>query len=183
MLLSSIIVICIIIAAIANKGFGGVEKKTFKGFYLIFIGFALQVLIFNEKFTNSHYNYLTPYIYILSLFVLLVVVLLNLRYTGMRIALLGFIANIVVIIANKGYMPQDIRKLQAMGEFDKIELLNKLGSYYNGTIMSSKTHLNFLGDIIAPTFLKPYASVYSIGDVILVIGLCYFIFEFLRKNS
>ncbi|MGB9695466.1 MAG: DUF5317 family protein, partial [Caldisericaceae bacterium] len=80
------------------------------------------------------------------------------------------------------YMPQDISKLQLIGEFEKINLLQKYGSYYNGTIMSAKTHLNFLGDIIAPTFLKPYAGVYSIGDVILTIGLCFFVFEFLKKK-
>jgi len=48
--------------------------------------------------------------------------------------------------------------------------------------MSQETRLNFLGDIIAPTFLRPYASVHSIGDVILLLGLCCFIFEFLRRD-
>ncbi|MBC7321169.1 DUF5317 domain-containing protein [bacterium] len=177
------IVICFLIAILVNKGIKGIEKKTFRGFPLILIGFALQILIFSERFFYSNYRYLTPYIYILSLLSLLTVILLNLRYRGMKIALIGFLSNLIVIIANGGYMPQDINKLQMMGKLDKVEMLSKFGKYYNGIIMSKETKLNFLGDIIAPTFLKPYASVHSIGDIILLIGLCYFIFEFLRKES
>jgi hypothetical protein len=176
-------VIAIILAIIINRGVRGIENKPFRGFSLIIVGFSLQLIIFNDKFANSSYSYLTPYIYVLSLFVLLAVVLLNLNYTGMRITLVAFLLNAIVIIANYGYMPQDIAKLELMGETEKVELLTKFGHYYNGTVMSTSTHLNFLGDIIAPTFLKPYAGVYSIGDIILIIGLCYFIFEFLKRKK
>lgn len=178
-----IIGICLVIAILINKGISGIEKKTFRGFPLIFVGFSLQIVIFSERFFYSNYRYLTPYIYILSLLILLSVILLNLRYRGMRIALIGFLSNLIVIIANGGYMPQDINKLQIMGKLGKVEMLSKFGKYYNGIVMSQDTKLNFLGDIIAPTFIKPYASVHSIGDIILVAGLCYFIFEFLRKEK
>lgn len=177
------IILCLSIAVLLNKGIKGIEKKVFRGFPLIIVSFALQIIIFSERFFNSNYRYLTPYIYITSLLMLLIVILLNLKYRGMKISLIGFLSNLIVIIANGGYMPQDISKLQMMGKLDKVEMLTKFGRYYNGVIMSEKTRLNFLGDIIAPTFLKPYASVHSIGDIILLIGLCYFIFEFLRKES
>ncbi|MGC8972423.1 MAG: DUF5317 family protein [bacterium] len=177
------ITICSVIAILVNKGIRGIEKKTFRGFYLIIIGFALQIVIFSEKFFYSGYRYLTPYIYILSLLLLLTAILLNLRYNGMKIALIGFLSNLTVIVANGGYMPQDINKLQIMGKIDKVENLSRFGRYYNGIIMSQETRLNFLGDIIAPTFLKPYAGVHSIGDIILIAGLCYFIFEFLSKEN
>lgn len=174
--------ICLLIAILINKSIRGIEGKVFKGFPLIIIGFVLQIAIFSKRFFYSNYRHLTPYIYIISLFILLTVILLNLRYRGMKIALIGFLSNLIVIIANGGYMPQDINKLQMMGKLDKVEMLSKFGKYYNGIVMSEKTKLNFLGDIIAPTFLKPYASVHSIGDIILLIGLCYFIFEFLKRE-
>lgn len=183
MALAATVVITTILAIIINKGITDIENKPFRGFFLIIIGFSLQLIIFNDKFANSNYSYLTPYIYVLSLFVLLAVVLLNLNYTGMRITLVGFLLNATVIVANHGYMPQDIAKLTLMGETEKVELLTKFGHYYNGTPMSQNTHLNFLGDIIAPTFLRPYAGIYSVGDVILIVGLCYFVFEFLKKEK
>lgn len=177
------IILCFIVAVIINKGIRGIEKKTFRGFPLILLSIALQMIIFSDKFFYSSYRYLTPYLYTLSLLILLTVVILNLRYKGLRIALIGFLSNLTVIIANRGYMPQDISKLQEMGKIDKVEMLNKFGRYYNGVVMSQETRLNFLGDVIALKFLKPYASVCSIGDIILVIGLCYFIFELLRREK
>ncbi|HON72883.1 MAG TPA: DUF5317 family protein [bacterium] len=183
MIFLAAIIVCFIVAILFNRGISGIEEKPFRGFPLILVAVILQMIIFTERFFYSNYRYLTPYIYILSLLILLAAMLLNLRYRGLRIALIGFLSNLTVIVANRGYMPQDINKLQAMGKFDKVDMLNKFGKYYNGTIMSQETHLNFLGDIIAPTFLKPYASVHSIGDIILVIGLCYFIFEFIHKEE
>jgi len=183
MLYILVIGICSIIAIIINRGIDGIEKKPFRGFPLIISGLVIQIIIFSEGFFHSSYRYLTPYLYILSLLMLLTVIILNLRYRGMKIALIGFLSNLTVILANGGYMPQDINKLQIMGKLDKVEMLNKFGRYYNGIAMSQETRLNFLGDIIAPTFLRPYASVHSIGDVILLLGLCYFIFEFLQKEG
>lgn len=177
-----VIVICLLIAILINKGIKGIEKKSFRGFPLIFIPIVLQAIIFSDRFFYSNYRYLTPYIYILSLLILLTVILLNLKYKGLRIALVGFLSNLIVIVANRGYMPQDVDKLLMMGKLDKVDMLNKFGTYYNGIKMSQDTRLNFLGDIIAPTFLKPYASAHSIGDIILIIGLCYFIFELLHRE-
>ena len=180
MLLSATVLICFIIAIIVNHGVKGIEEKSVKGFYLIFIGFGIQLAIFNEKFATSGFSYLTPYFYILSLLLLMLFLLLNLKYKGIKITMLGFLLNFIVIVANKGYMPQDPEKLVLMKEFEKIELLNKFGAFYNGTLMTYKTHFNFLGDIIAVPILKPYGSVYSIGDVFITIGITIFIFELLK---
>jgi hypothetical protein len=180
MLLSATVIICIIIAIIVNHGVKGIEEKSVKGFYLIFIGFIIQLTIFNRQFASSKLANLMPSLYIISLFILILFLVLNLKYNGIKIALAGFLLNVATIVANKGYMPQDTDKLAAMGEFDKINMLNKFGTYYNGITMSARTHLNFLGDIIAPTFLKPYGSVYSIGDIFILIGICIFIFEFIK---
>ncbi|MGB9682303.1 MAG: DUF5317 family protein [bacterium] len=178
-----VIIVCLIVAISINKGIRGIEKKPFRGFSLVLIAMTLQVVIFNERFFYSPYRYLTPYIYVSSLFMLLTVILLNLQYRGLRIVLIGFLSNLVVIVANRGYMPQDISKLEAMGKLENVEILNRFGTYYNGIVMSSKTHLNFLGDIIAPTFLRSYGTVQSVGDIILIIGLCYFVFELFRKEA
>jgi hypothetical protein len=180
-----IVLIAIIIGIIINKGLRGIEHKKIRHFYLIVLGFAIQIIIFNEKFENSTANFLTPILYVCSLIIMLIFMVLNFQYKGIKIALAGFLLNVATIVANKGYMPQDTDKLAAMGEFDKINMLNKFGTYYNGITMSARTHLNFLGDIIAPTFLKPYGSVYSIGDIFILIGICIFIFEFLKfeKNQ
>ncbi len=183
MAFAGIIILSTVLAIIINKGVDGIERKSFKGFVLIFIGFGLQLAIFNDKFAFSKYANLTPYIYILSLLTLLTVLMLNLRYFGMKIALLGFLQNCITIIANGGYMPQDLSKLELIGNFEKAELLRKFGHFYNGIAITENTHLKFLSDIIVIPSPKFLASIYSIGDIFISIGLIIFIFEFLKHPA
>lgn len=178
-----IIVFIFLLAVIANKGFGGIKDKEVRGIYLIFVGFLIQLIIFNGKFSHSSLNFLTPTFYIISLFVLLVFLLMNLHYRGMLITAVGFSLNLITIITNKGFMPQDLSKLRLVGEYKKIELLQKYGNFYNATIMSPKTHLNLFADRITIPALKPLIAVYSIGDLIILTGICVFIIEFFKKEN
>ena len=175
-----IVLIAIIIAVIVNKGLRGIEHKKVEQFYLILLGFAIQLVIFNEKFLYSKLNFLTPILYIYSLLILLIFMVLNLQYKGIKIAGIGFLSNLAVIVSNDGYMPQNIPKLELVWGQGKVELLKQAGHFNNAILMSPNTHLNFLGDIIAipkPRFLM---GVYSIGDIFILIGICIFIFEFIK---
>lgn len=183
MAFAGIIILSAAFAIIINKGISGIERKPFKGFILIFIGFGLQLAIFNDKFAFSKYAYLTPYIYILSLLTLLAVLLLNLRYFGIKIALFGFLQNCITIIANGGYMPQYLSKLELIGNLEKAELLRKFGHFYNGIAATENTRLKFLSDIIAISSPKFLASVYSIGDIFISVGLAIFVFEFIKRPA
>lgn len=175
-----IVLIAIVIAVIVNKGLRGIEHKKVEQFYLILLGFAIQLVIFSQEFSYSKLNFLTPILYIYSLLILLIFMVLNLQYKGIKIAGIGFLSNLAVIVSNGGYMPQDIPKLELVWGQGKVELLKQAGHFNNAISMSSNTHLNFLGDIIAipkPRFLM---GLYSIGDVFITIGIAIFIFEFLK---
>jgi len=175
-----IVVISIVIAVIVNKGLRGIEHKKVEQFYLILLGFAIQLVIFSQEFSYSKLNFLTPILYIYSLLILLIFMVLNLQYKGIKIAGIGFLSNLAAIVSNGGYMPQDLMKIELVWGQEKVELLKQTGHFNNAISMSPNTHLNFLGDIIAipkPRFLM---GVYSIGDVIITIGIAIFIFEFLK---
>jgi hypothetical protein len=180
-----IVLIAIIIGIIINKGLRGIEHKKIRHFYLIVLGFAIQIIIFNEKFENSTANFLTPILYVCSLIIMLIFMLLNLQYKGIKIAGIGLLSNLAAIISNGGYMPQDLPKIELVWGMEKAELLKQTGHLNNGIVMSSDTHLNFLSDVIAIPKLKFLMGVYSIGDVIITIGITIFIFEFLKfeKNQ
>jgi hypothetical protein len=180
-----IVLIAIIIAVIVNKGLKGIEHKKVEQFYLILLGFAIQLIIFSQEFSYSKLNFLTPILYIYSLFILLIFMVLNLQYKGIKIAGIGFLSNLTVIVSNGGYMPQNLLKLELVWGQEKVELLKQAGHFNNAISMSPNTHLNFLSDIIAipkPGFLM---GIYSIGDVFITIGITIFIFEFLKfeKNQ
>lgn len=175
-----IVVISIVIAVIVNKGLRGIEHKKVEQFYLILLGFAIQLVIFSREFSYSKLNFLTPILYIYSLLILLIFMVLNLQYKGIKIAGIGFLSNLAAIVSNGGYMPQDLMKIELIWGQEKVELLKQTGHFNNAISMSPNTHLNFLSDIIAipkPRFLM---GVYSIGDVFITIGIAIFIFEFLK---
>ena len=173
------------VAIIINKGLKGIEHKKTRHLYLIVLGFVIQSIIFSRIFSNSKLNSLTPYIYLFSLFILLLFMILNLNYNGIKITVIGLLSNLIVIAANGGYMPQDLLKIELVWGQEKVELLKQSGHFNNGIVMSQNTRLNFLGDIIAIPKLKFLMGVYSIGDVLITIGITIFIFEFLRfkKNQ
>ncbi len=178
-----IIAFVFLLTVIVNKGFNSIKDKEVRAIYLIFVGFLIQLVIFNKKFSCSSLSFLTPTFYIISLFVLLIFLIMNLHYRGMQIAAIGFSLNLVVILVNRGFMPQDLSKLKLVGQYQKVKLLVKSGHFYNAMIMSSKTHLNFFADRITIPELKPLVAVYSIGDLIILIGICVFIVEFFRRDT
>ncbi|BAL81532.1 DUF5317 family protein [Caldisericum exile] len=177
------VLVAAILGIIINRGFEGVVENSIRGFYLAIIGFIIQLGIFSSDFAFSEYEYLTPYFYIASLVFLLAFVLLNLNYHGMKIILVGFLLNFLAIITNGGYMPQYIDKLTIAGEFEKIELLKQYGHFYNGILGNSQTRLRPLTDIIAIGKPAILSGVYSIGDLIIIVGLIIFIFEFTKKKK
>ena len=175
-----IVVISIVIAVIVNKGLRGIEHKKVEQFYLILLGFAIQLVIFSQEFSYSKLNFLTPILYIYSLLILLIFMVLNLQYKGIKIAGIGFLSNLAAIVSNGGYMPQDLMKIELVWGQEKVELLKQTGHFNNAILMSPNTHLNFLSDIIAIPKPKFLMGVYSVGDVFITIGIAIFIFEFLK---
>ncbi len=181
MLLIIIVLLAFILAVIANKGPQGIENKNLRGLYLVFIGFLIQIIIFNEKFVKSIFSKYTGIIYIISLVFLLTFLLLNLKYIGVRIISIGYLMNVLVITLNKGYMPQSSKALKMAGEIKKLSLLEKYGHYYNAVLMNNETHLNILGDKIFFPFLGKIGAVYSVGDLVIMAGIFVFIFELFKK--
>ncbi len=184
MLLLLLILAAFLLAIIKYKNIKNIEHKNIKLYWLILLGFAIQIAIFNEKFAQSKLNYLTPTLYILSLIVLLIFLLANFKeYYGIKVTTVGFILNIIVILANKGYMPQSIKQLALSGQMEKIKLLTKYGHFYNATVMTNKTRLNLLGDRILLSMFGKFKTVYSIGDIIIMIGMAIFVFELFAPDK
>ena len=100
-------------------------------------------------------------------------VLLNLRITGMAIVALGAISNLTAIALNGGYMPADPAAMAAVGNAEPT-------TYSNSSIVSDSV-LRPLTDIFAmPTWL-PFANVFSLGDVLIGVGVIVVIVVAMRR--
>lgn len=114
----------------------------------------------------------------LSYLLLAIFVWFNRSLPGVKLLAAGLAANWVVILANGGYMPVTYEALAAAG---KSHLLPAATA--STLVLSSKdillpaaeTRLWFLSDIFVIPPPLPITSVFSLGDVLIAIGLVRFV--------
>jgi hypothetical protein len=114
-----------------------------------------------------------PAIYVLSTAAVLVAVLRNLRLSGMPIVGLGALLNLAAIAANGGAMPADAGALAAAG-------LDGPGAHTNSVVLSAPA-LRPLTDIYAVPTGVPFANVFSVGDVLIGLGIVVVIVVAMRR--
>ncbi len=81
------------------------------------------------------------------------------------------LSNIAVILVNGGYMPASEASLRKAGQSQVAEKLIIGGVSGNTILMGENTKLNFLGDLLYMPEWFPLANAFSIGDLILALGL------------
>jgi len=110
--------------------------------------------------------------YVGSTALVLVVVLANLRIPGLPLVAVGAAANLVAIVANGGAMPADPAALATAG----IEIDGPSNS-----IVVAEPAFRPLTDIFALPSALPLANVFSIGDVLIAVGLAIAIAAAMRR--
>lgn len=115
-----------------------------------------------------------------GMFGMLAFAYLNRHIVGSKLVMLGMLANTVASITNGGRMPVSKHAVVAViGQKAANELMK--GSYVRHLLVTDYSRLNILGDIIPgkkPLFLIP--SIYSIGDVLLTLGVAIAIITLMR---
>jgi hypothetical protein len=115
----------------------------------------------------------TPILYVLSCAAVLVCVLRNVRIPGLAVIALGGGSNLLVIVLNGGFMPVAAEAARAAGQLPP--------SGYVTTIDMTSPVLQPLTDIFVVPQPLPLANVYSVGDLLIVIGLSGTLVWTLRK--
>jgi Family of unknown function (DUF5317) len=90
---------------------------------------------------------------------------LNRHSLGVLIAGLGLGLNLAAIAANGGFMPASRAALMTAG------VLYAGESHHNSGLIGAGTHLSFLGDVFSVPSWVPAANVFSIGDVLIAVGV------------
>ena len=101
-------------------------------------------------------------LWLVSYALLLAMLLRNRRLFGMPLVVAGLLSNLVAILANGGLMPVRASALAAA---------HRSYSVHNNSIEVVRPHLAALVDRwAAPTWI-PLGNVYSVGDVLIAIGV------------
>ena len=128
---------------------------------------VLAALLIREAILLTPLNAVNgaQYVYLLGLVVIVAWTIFHWRrLRGIWLVTLGGTLNVIVIAANGARMP--VAHESAGG-------LNRVGTYGQYTLMGEHTNLNFLGDWIR---LYPLPGVYSIGDLLIALGLAITVF-------
>jgi hypothetical protein len=102
-------------------------------------------------------------IYVGSTLAVAAVIAANLRTRGMVVVLLGALSNLAAIVANGGYMPASVEAIQSLGKPVK-------PGYSNSSFVPDPA-LPWLTDIFALPAWLPFTNVFSIGDVLIALGV------------
>ena len=139
---------------------------------LILGGLVVQLVLFSDV-VASRIGVLGPSIYVVSSLAVLVAVLRNVALRGLPIVAFGAACNQVAIIANGGFMPAGADALVAQSRSES-------GLYSNSAAISNPAFA-FLTDIFAMPSWVPFANIFSVGDVLIGIGVAVLIVAAMRS--
>lgn len=130
---------------------------------LAVLALFVQTILFTETVWFAIVEWV-PYVYVLSMVVILAVVIRNVpRLPLLGVVAVGTASNLAAIVANGGYMPVTA---QALGVAQPEETL-----YGGNSILTAEPALPMLADRFAMPEWMPLATAFSIGDVLIALGL------------
>jgi hypothetical protein len=140
----------------------GLASLDFRWAPLAIGGFAVQIALFSGP-VSDRVGGLGPLIYMASTATVLIAVLRNVRIPGLALVAMGALSNLVAIAANGGYMPASPGAAAAAGR--------EVATTYSNSAIRDGAALYPLTDIFALPRWLPFNNVFSIGDVLIAIGI------------
>src|SRR5450759_117096 len=164
----------LILGTLAGGTIDQLTAVRFRWAPLAIAALLVQVVLFTPLGDQVAGGY-GPAVYVISTAAVFVAVARNLRLLGMPIVGLGALCNLVAIAANGGAMPADAAALASAG-------LDGPGAHTNSVVLAAPA-LRSLTDIYAVPAWVPLANVFSVGDVLIGIGIVVGIEAEMRRGS
>jgi uncharacterized protein DUF5317 len=140
----------------------GLSRLEFQLAPLIAMGMVIQVALFAAP-VAAEVGQAGPLIYVGSSLLVLAAVIRNAHLPGLPIVAAGAISNLVAIAANGGYMPASAAAMAAQGRVAP--------TVYSNSAAIAQPVLAPLTDIFAMPGWIPAANVFSIGDILIGMGV------------
>lgn len=141
---------------------GRLEEVRLRWLWLAFVAFGVQVVLVTV--VPSGDTDLHRILHLATYALVGACVLRNLDLRFLWVAALGGLLNLIAIAANGGVMPASRGALETAG------LEVQSGSFANSDALDD-AHVAFLGDVFAIPAGWPGANVFSVGDVVMLVGV------------
>lgn len=152
----------------------GLLELKFRWAWLAIGGLLVQVVLFTE-FGDRIAGDAAPGVYVASTLAVLIALLRNIRLAGLPIAAIGSFLNLAAILANGGAMPADPGALHLAG-------FEGPGDHTNSVVLAEPA-LRLLTDVFAVPAGVPLANVFSVGDVLIAVGVAWAIAAAMRTAA
>lgn len=183
MLLVDFVLLSIIIGLLRRGSLKKLGEIPIKKLEIIFLSFVIRYFPLFLK--GPLKGYVADYILAISFIsygLLLYSLLSNWHLKPLRIVTLGVLLNFLAIIANGGKMPVSLWAVDVAGLGDfKQDLFSPLYPYH--TAMTPETRFKIFGDIFPLPKPYPNPKVFSLGDVLMGIGVFSLIQEAMLKKK
>ena len=145
-----------------------------KFIWLVLVAFLPQLIVAYLPVSHSLLpDWLAAISISSSLIVFLVFVLLNLKLPGMPILMIGLVLNLVVILANHGWMPISPQTASHLPGGSDIQAYNIGRRFGEKDILLNPQDMHF--EILSDRFLLPdwfsYKVAFSLGDTLIALGV------------
>lgn len=151
------------------------HSPVFKATWLVALGFLPQLMAFYLPSTRRLLsNEAASLCLIFSQIILLVFTALNLRLPGMPILAFGLACNLVVILANGGFMPlptDAASRLFSPSVLDRLAVGERVSNASKDVLLrDTSIRLPWLADRFVPSKNFFYRFAFSLGDVFIAAG-------------
>jgi hypothetical protein len=155
------VVVGLVAGFVLGGRLSGLATVRFRLGWLAIVALATQVVLFSSLADDMDAD-VRRGIYVASTGLVGVVVLANLRLTGVPLVALGAALNLAAIVANGGSMPADPAALAALG-------MTAEGN--TNSVVVAAPALAPLTDVFAMPAWMPLSNVFSVGDVLIGAGI------------
>jgi hypothetical protein len=156
------LVVAVALGLLLRGRLDGLTRVRFHWAPVALLGMIVQVTLFSTPLTATVGD-VGPPMYVASTAAVLVVVLRNVAMPGLAVVAVGAASNLAAIVANGGWMPASSSALANVG--------TSIGDGYSNSRELAAPALAPLTDIFAMPRWLPFANVFSIGDVVIAIGI------------
>ena len=163
MVFVDVVLVALVVGRLLGGRLGALADAEIRGTGLAFAAIALQV----AAFPSGVLPWNTPgsvarALWLVSYALLIAMLIRNIRLRGTPIIAAGLLSNLTAILSNGGLMPVRPSALAAAG---------RTYSAHNNSIEVVRPHLASLVDRWAVPHWIPLGNVYSVGDVLIAIGI------------
>ena len=161
------------IGLLAGGRLSGIGTLRFHWGWLAVIGFGIQVVLFSGPVTERIGSFGVP-IYVGSTAMVLAALLRNVSIPGLWVVAVGALSNMAAIATNGGYMPAAPGALAALGSAPETV-------YSNSAVIPHPALLPLTDIFVIPPGI-PFANVFSVGDVLIGLGVAVAIVAAMKRD-